>query len=220
MSDTVTVSEPGSDVSGRTKVVGVKESYALSLLWLALTFAVIAILSNVTELVFVDFIHGNPYRPKSNAIEMMWLFSIPLSIIAIIGCFLVFSLPQIAQAFLHSQTKGFSRQLSHLSVLSAIPFIAVLTWYCWEYLTPTDFNLSINEGPDWVPYQHGITLKRYLSSLAFQIPISLYSIIYCEPDIIKTSRRTVVVFGLVSAIIIGVYYGHLIAGGQYGFLGG
>ena len=204
MSDAIPASEPGSGLSERTSETGVKVCYTLCLLWLSLIFSVIAIMSNITELVFVDFVHGNPHRPKSNAVEMMWLFSIIFGIISIVGCFLVFSLPQIAQAVLHSKAKQLPRPLSYLSILLAIPLFSVITWYCWEYLTPTDFNLGINEGPDWRPYQHGITIQRYLSALAFQTPISLYSLIYCEPDIIKSSRKTVLIVGLVLAVPIGI----------------
>ncbi len=219
MSDGIPASEPGTGLSERTSERGVKLCYTLCLLWLSLIFAVIAVVSNVTELVFVDFVHGNPYRPKSNAVEMMWLFSIIFGIISIVGCFLVFSLPQIAQAALHSKVKQLSRPLSYLSILLAIPLFSVITWYCWEYLTPTDFNLGINDGPDWKPYQHGITIQRYLSALAFQTPISLYSLIYCEPDLLKLSRKTVLTGGLALAFPIGIWYGHRLAMGQYGFLG-
>ena len=220
MSDTVAASEPGSGALGRTNKGGVKARYALCHLWLSLFFAIITILSNITELVFVDFVHGNPHRPKSNAVEMMWLFSIIFGIISTIGCFLVFSLPQMVQAVLHAKAKQFSRPFSYLSILLTIPLLSVLTWYCWEYLTPTDFNLGINEGPDWKPYQHGITIQRYLAALAYQTPISVYSIIYCEPDLIKVSRRAVLTAGLVTAVPIGIWYGHRLAIEQYGFLGG
>lgn len=220
MSDAVAASEPGSDALGRTDKGGVKTRYALCLLWLSLIFAIIAMTSNITELVFVDFVHGNPHRPKSNAVEMMWLFSIIFGITSIIGCFLVFSLPQIVQAVLHSKARQLPRPFSYVSILLTIPLISVLTWYCWEYLTPTDFNLGINEGPDWKPYQHGITIQRYLSALAFQTPVSLYSIIYCEPDLIKVSRGAVMTVGLALAVPIGIWCGHRLAMEQYGFLGG
>ena len=220
MSDAVAASEPGPGVSGRTNKGGVKARYALCLLWLSLIFSIISIISNITELVFVDFIHGNPYRPKSNAIEMMWLFSIILGIISIIGCFLVFSLSQMVQAVLHSKLRHLPKPFSHLTILLTIPLLSVLTWYCWEYLTPTDFNLGINEGPDWEPYQHGITIQRYLSALAFQAPISLFSIIYCDPDLIRMSRKAILTAGLVLAVPIGIWCGHRLAMEQYGFLGG
>ena len=220
MSDAVAASEPGSGMSGRTNKGGVKARYALCLLWLSLIFAIISIFSNITELVFVDFVHGNPHRPKSNAVEMMWWFSIIFGIVSIIGCFLVFSLPQMIQAVLHSAARQFPRPFYYIFILISIPLLSVLTWYCWEYLTPTDFNLGINEGPDWKPYQHGITIQRYLSALAFQTPVSLYSIIYCEPDLIKMSRKTVLAAGLVLAVPIGIWCGHRLAMEQYGFLGG
>jgi hypothetical protein len=49
-----------------------------------------------------------------------------------------------------------------------VPLISILTWYCYEHLTPTDFNLGINEGEYWVPYKHGLSIKRYLATLVCQ----------------------------------------------------
>jgi len=76
MSDVVRAPETEPGVPGRTKGQRVPRSYALSLMWVALTFAVLVGVSNITELVFVDFVHGNPYRTKANAVEMMWLFTL------------------------------------------------------------------------------------------------------------------------------------------------
>jgi hypothetical protein len=52
------------------------------------------------ELVFVDFVHGNPHRTQENAIEMMLLFAPIAGFIAIFVTSLVFAVPQGLQATL------------------------------------------------------------------------------------------------------------------------
>jgi hypothetical protein len=42
-------------------------SYARSLLWVALLAAVAIGVAVIVELVFVDFVHGNPHRTQANA---------------------------------------------------------------------------------------------------------------------------------------------------------
>jgi hypothetical protein len=64
-------------------------------------------------------------------------------------------------------------------VLPALPVTAVLTWYCYDYLTP-DFNLGINADPDWTPYQHGISIAHYQGALLFQAPVTLFSFLYLD----------------------------------------
>ncbi len=99
-----------------------------------------------------------------------------------------------------------------------VPFISILAWYCYDYLTPTNFNLDINEGADWVPYQHGINLKRYLTILSAQGFITTFTLIYFEAAVYRQSRRTVVLGFLFLAIVVGVFLGHRDAISQYQFI--
>jgi hypothetical protein len=73
-------------------------SYVQSLLWSALFVAITVGASSIVELMFVDFVHGNPNRSQGNAIFMMVVETPLISAIAIIGFFLVFTLPQLFQA--------------------------------------------------------------------------------------------------------------------------
>jgi hypothetical protein len=100
----------------------------------------------------------------------------------------------------------------------ALPLTAVLTWYCYDYLTPSDLNLGINVGPDWTPYQHGISSSRYIGALKFQAPVTLFGFLYLDAGIRGVSRKTVIIATLAIAIAAGVIRGHFLAQRQYQFL--
>ncbi len=103
--------------------------------------------------------------------------------ISVIGTLLVFTLPQCFQA---AVSNGFVRRFgrdAHMGVLLALPVTAVITWYCFDYLTPPSFNLGINQGPGWEPYKHGLTTTRYLTALAFQAPATLFSAVYSAASV-------------------------------------
>jgi hypothetical protein len=193
-------------------------SYSQSLLWIALLMAVVVCVAIIVELVFVDFIHGNPHRTKANALLRM-LYTPPiLAIVAIVGSFLVFTLPQCFQAIVADVlVRRFGRR-SQFGILLALPLTAALAWYCYDYLTPTDFNLAINLPEDWTPYQHGLTLSRYLTMLKVQTPITMFSLLYCDAAIRQASQKSVILAALVLAVVVGVIWGHLLANGQYQFL--
>jgi hypothetical protein len=193
-------------------------SYAKSLLWVALLMAVAVGITVNTQLVFLDFVHGNPHRTQANAMKMMFLFPPFLGFFAIIGTFLVFTLPQYFQAILTDVlVRRFNRR-GLFGVLSALPLTAGLAWYCFDYLTPHDFNLGISAPPDWTPYQHGLTLQRYLVMLAFQTPITLFSLWYCDTSIRARSKKSIIVAALLFAGVVGVIWGYRMAEAQYQFL--
>lgn len=200
------------------KTDGVYSSYARSLLWVALAMAVAVGLSMIVEVIFVDFVHGNPHRPQSNAIVMMLYMPPLLGVIAAICTFLVFSLPQYFQAFVTSILMRKFYRRSIFGVLLSLPLTVALAWYCYEYFTPTDFNLGINAGPDWEPYKHGITLQRYLIMFVFQTPITLFGALYYDASICNRSRKPIIICLLLFTVVLGVTYGHWMAEGQYQFL--
>jgi hypothetical protein len=193
-------------------------SYAKSLLWVALLMAIFAGVALIVELIFVDFIHGNPHRPKANALQMMLYFPPILGYIAIVVSFLVFTLPQCFQAVLTDILVYRFGRRAQFAALLVLPLTAILTWYCYDYLTPTDFNFGINEGPDWTPYQHGLTLRRYLTMLAVQTPITLFSLAYCNATIRHGSKWPFILAALVLTVLVGVIWGYWRAKGQYQFL--
>lgn len=193
-------------------------AYAQSLVWLAILAAVTAGVSNIVELVFIDFIHGNPHRTQGNAITMMVTFTPLLGMVALIGVLLVLTLPQCFQATVSGALVRRFGSRAQAGVLLALPITAAMAWYCYDYLTPSDVGLAINEGPDWEPYQHGLTLARYTEALAFQVPATLFSVAYAAADAARPSRRIVVLLALAVAIIAGGIMGHHAAEGQYQFL--
>jgi hypothetical protein len=183
-------------------------SYAQSLLWIALFIAVIFGVANMVELVFVDFIHGNPHRPQSNAVFMMAAYTPMLGVIAIIGSLLVFTLPQVFQVQLIGALVRRFGERARFAALFALPFTAVLTWYCYDYLTPT-----ITDG-----YEHGISLVRYLKTVGFQALVTLFGFLYFNAGFRGRSRKPVVLVGLAIAIASGAIWGYLQARQQYQFL--
>jgi hypothetical protein len=84
--------EPANSLLGKVTLSHI-QSFCL------IVIAVIVFLTtmNIVELIFVDFVHGNPYRPQSNAVSMMFLFPIFFSILAPIGVGLLFGVPQVLQ---------------------------------------------------------------------------------------------------------------------------
>ena len=193
-------------------------TYAKSLAWLAILAAVIAGIQNIVGLVFIDFIHGNPHRTQGNAIFMMIVYTPLLGLVALVGVLLVFTLPQCFQAAISSALGYRFGSRAQAGVWLALPVTAAMTWYCYDYLTPSDVGLAINEGPDWQPYQHGLTLARYGATLAFQVPATLFSVAYAAAGAARPSRKTVILLAFTAAIIAGTIMGHRTAEGQYQFL--
>jgi hypothetical protein len=194
------------------------KAYAESLLWVVLLIVIVVNVSIFVELVFVDFIHGNPHRTKENVFVMMALFPPIFSVVAIFGSFLVFALPLCLQGAISSVLVRQFGRAGLFAILLALPLIAILAWYCYDYLTPTDVNLGINDPPDWTPYQHGLTMKRFFTMLIIQAPITLFSLSYCDASIRHNSRKPVVIVALMLAVVVGALYGHWMAVNQYKFL--
>lgn len=195
-------------------------TYARSLVWIAILTAVAVGLAEVFELVFLDFVHGNPHRPKSNAIEMMWQFAPISALIAVIGALLVFTLPQLFQSILTDVLVRHFGRRGLLGVLLALPPTACLAWYCYDYLIPSNPLQGFGTGldPDWTPYQHGLTPQRYLMMLAIQAPITLFGVLHCDAAICERSKWRIIIGALVFAVLVGVFYGHWKAEQQYRFL--
>ncbi len=95
---------------------------------------------------------------------------------------------------------------------------AILTWYSYDYLTPTDFNLGINTGPDWAPFEHGLSPLRFMSSLAGQGPVTLFNLLYFDTVLRGKSKRSLLLASLTIAVVIGLIGGYLRAKRQFQFL--
>jgi hypothetical protein len=189
-------------------------SYALSLLWIVLFISVTVAALLIGGLVVSDLIHTNPHRTMGNVVIMMVMETPLICVIAIIGCFLVFTVPQFFQAAMIVALNPIFGSRARFVVLLALPLTAVLTWYCYDYLTPSDLNSGINVRPDWAPYEHGISSSRYLRTLVIQAPITLFSFLYFEAEFHRRSRKPVLVAGLTLAVMIGGIWGYGMAQDQ------
>lgn len=198
------------------KAVGIIYLKSLGSILLAIATAVSICL--IVELFFVNFIHGNPSRPTSDVAATMILATPLLAIITCIGAILVLALPQSLEALLTWKMVRQIGERGRLSTLFALPLTAMLTWYCYDYLTFSDFNLGINEGADWQPYEHGLTLVRYAGALVIQAPVTLFNVCYFKAHTQKGSRKAVVLSALGLAVIAGCALGYSSALGQYQYL--
>jgi hypothetical protein len=88
---------------------------------------------------------------------------------------------------------------------------AIVTWYSFDFLTPSDMNLSINEGRDWPQFQHGVSAPRYLVAIATQLPVTLFSIAYIRAAPATTFRNAIICTAMGAAISFGLMYGHYMA---------
>ena len=183
-------------------------SYTQSLLWIALLIAIIFGVANIVELLFIDFIHGNPHRSQANALFMMKAQTPIFSAIAALGALLVLTLPQIFQAQLIGDLIRRFGERARFAVWPALPLTAVLTWYCYDYLTPTIADF----------YEHGISLVRYLMTVGYQAPVTLFAFLYFNAGFHGRSRMPVVLVSLAIAMATGVVWGYLQARQQYRFL--
>jgi hypothetical protein len=192
-------------------------SYLQSLVWIGILAGTALVTGLIVELVLVDFVHGNPNRPQSNAMSMMLLYSPLAALISLVGVFLVFSLPQCIQALLNFFLAPRTGRSSYLIVLISLPATTVVTWYCFDYLTPSDFNLAINEGPDWTPYQHGITPTRYLSTLVAQALVTGFALLFCLAAE-RRLKKWIVLSAFMIAFVGGGIQGQRMAEDQFQYL--
>jgi hypothetical protein len=192
-----------------TKSEELRVAWAQSFGW------IILLIAGVVEIaVLTIFIHGTPHGRDADAATMMVFISLILGVASVIGAFLTFALPQFFQALISDVlVRAFGRP-GQFGILAALPMTAILSWYCWDYLVPS-FQLGINEGADWAPYQHGLTLTRYLTMLAVQTPVTLFSLAYCDAAIRQGSRKPAVRLALALAIVAGVAFGVWRVTGQH-----
>ena len=192
-------------------------SYAHSFLWVLLFTALMVGGMTIAELVFFDVVHGNPNRTRDDVISMMALQAPIVGVIAAIGSILVFALPQAFQAALIALGHRIFDSRARFAVFPALPLTAVLTWYCYDYLTPSDLILGISAGPDWRPYQHGISIARYIRALGYQAPVTLFSFLYIDAEFRGASKWPLLVAALMLTIVTAGIWGYVTAQQQIGF---
>lgn len=189
-----------------------------SLFWIAVLVATSLSICVIVSVIMIDFVHVNFNRSKSNAGLMIFLLSVIILVIAPIAIFIVFSLSQMIQGLVMRALYPTFGRYTYILIGLSVPLLSIVTWYCYDYLTPTDFNLGINEGADWQPYQHGMSFSRYLAAFIGQATVTIFTLLYFESTLRGRSRKTVILVGLLLASVIGVFLGVRQAISQYQFI--
>lgn len=136
----------------------------------------------------------------------MALISLPImGMIVAIATVLVFSLPQAFQASFACVIRNRFPGKADFYILFALPFTSLLTWFSWDYLTPSFFGYGAGE--DWNPHEHGLTLKRYLIALAIQTLVSVFSYLFWKSADSPSRRNTLVTTTLLLSMIGGIIFG-------------
>jgi hypothetical protein len=182
------------------------KSYMQSLIWVVVFLAMASVAIVVVTVLILDFINDLPYRSPDNAIFILTFYTPIFAISAIIASFLAFAPSQFFQALVLGGSDRLFDQTRFL-VLQALPLTAVLTWYCYDYLTPADLKLAISGGRDLTPHQHGLTTSRYITTLAIQAPITLFSFLYFETGSRGRSKKPILIAALAAAIVVGTIQG-------------
>jgi hypothetical protein len=188
-----------------------------SLLWLAVFAAAAAGVMFITEIIFVDFVHGNPHRTQENAIWMIKYYTPIGCLIAGIGTLVVFTPAQYLQAAsIAILLKRFGSR-GWYGIAIVVATAAVVSWYCYDYLTPSNFNLGINIV---TMYQHGLTLHRYLVTLGIQALVTSFSLMRWRLQMSDNRRATtfLILAMSVASVAFGALEGYDNALDQYQFL--
>lgn len=181
-------------------------SYAQSLIWVVVLLTIASIATVIASVLILDFVHDLPYRSRDNAIFILSFATPIFAGSAMTASFLVFAPSQFFQALVLGGSDWLFGQTRFL-VLQALPLTAVLTWYCYDYLTPSDIKLVISEGRHLIPHQHGLTTSRYIKTLAIQAPITLFGFLYFETGIRGRSKKPILIAALAAAIVAGAIQG-------------
>ncbi|MEK6419048.1 MAG: hypothetical protein V4801_05555 [Burkholderia gladioli] len=179
-----------------------------SLLWIIVFVVLAAAVSTIFSLILTDFVYGNPYRTTRNTLSTMALFSALIGPIATLGILIVFSATQLIQSYAMRTLYPRHGTSAYRFIALMVPVMSIVTWYCYDYLTPSNFDLAINTGPDWVPYRHGLTLDRYGAALACQSAVTAFNLLYFHVATIRRSRNILIASVIVVAVVAGLVIGH------------
>ena len=171
-------------------------SFAHSLLWFVLFTALTVSGMSLAEPLFFYIMHGKLHRTRAEIVALMMVQTPSIGIIAVIAMMLVFTMPQVFQAAVMVGRHQMVGSRARFELFSALPLTAVLTWYCYDYLTPSDLVLGINDRTSWIPTPHGISVARYLGAFAFQFPVTLFSFLYLDAGFRGVSRRPLLIASL------------------------
>jgi heme/copper-type cytochrome/quinol oxidase subunit 4 len=171
-------------------------SYAKSLAWIAMLIA-LALDVVAIGVMLNDFRHSL-HGPQSD-VPLMAIFVLAFWVIATIGSLIMFAPVQAFQVLVIGIMQREFGDRARFAALSSLPITAVLTWYCYDYLTPNEFHFGARIGL----YQNGISIARYLAALAVQTPVTLFAFLYFEADRHRRSKAPILIAALAVAIAIG-----------------
>jgi hypothetical protein len=175
-------------------------SYAKSLACIAMLIAVVLDVAVIGAILIDEFRQGR-HAPPSD-VPLMAILVLTLWVITTIGSLIMFAPVQAFQVLVIGIMQREFGDRARFAALSSLPITAVLTWYCYDYLTPNEFHFA-KFGPEWAPYQHGIAIARYLAALAVQTPVTLFAFLCFEADRQHRSKAPIIIAAFVVAIAIG-----------------
>lgn len=176
-------------------------SYAKSLVWIAMLIAAALEVVAIGAMLLDDVRHA-AHGAHSDVLLMAIFVLIPW-VIATIGLLIMFAPVQAFQVLVIGIMQREFGDRARFAALSSLPITAVLTWYCYDYLTPNEFHFGARMGPASEPYQNGISIARYLAALAVQTPITLFAFLYLEADRHRRRKAPLLIAALVVAIAMG-----------------
>lgn len=188
-------------------------AYARSLAWMAVLAASIVGAAILVAKSFQMIIEGHPGVPLVTAIELTLTWPLFFTVFVLIETLLVFTTSQCFQALVAGYLGSRCGKWANLANILALPITAVMTWYSFDYLVPSELP-ALHPPPSdadlGLPaYQHGLTTVRYLWALATQAPVTLFSIGYAITGEDRRARRSFWLLAFVTAVVAVVAFGLL-----------
>jgi hypothetical protein len=154
------------------------------------------------------FFHRSPLRQNTptweSVIELLTVLAPLTGIVAFVGTFLVLTIAQWFQAEIVAACQYKFGHRAQFAALLGLPMTALLTWYCYDYLTPSNVSFG---GNLFEPYEHGLSVSRYIKTLLIQAPITLFGFLYFDADLRGHSSKPVLLAALVASLVAGALWG-------------
>lgn len=176
-------------------------AYAQSLFWIILLAVALELFAVPLRYLVVGLIQGNPHPVGAGVTANAILFSIILGAVTVVKAAIVFGPPSLFQAAI-TDLSARMRIREIAGVCLAFPFTALVAWYCYDYLVPSNHGLW-----NTLPYEHGLTVGRYRAILAIQGPSSLFGFLYWRARVRRRSRLLLIVGALTAILVAGAMWG-------------
>lgn len=146
-----------------------KFSKAIQSSFLSLILTVVAVVAYkfcyfLVDVIWTDYLHSNPHRTQFNAAILPFVLILVGTPFFFVGMWIVFGLAQVLFAIIVVIFRDPGRRAMTLFI--ALPAAAALSWHCYDNFIPDRFGILA--GPDWVPYEHGMTRERFRWTLGAQ----------------------------------------------------